>query len=388
VRFSRFFVAFAVVALATAAFAQAPSPQDETKAAITPYLSFVGVTPCRLVDTREAGFPAGYGIPALVASTARTFVIPEAVCGIPATAKAVSMNVTVVSPNAAGFLAIWPGDAAAQPNPLVSSLNYVPGDVIPNAVIVPLNASGQVTVVSVAAANVIFDVNGYFTDTPASQVAYFPGLISPLSGTDTVQEALSRLAGGWNPGRVMTSSILGTLLDDQHLLWDAINPELTIVDGKVKATGTRGQSYVAAAPGLARTSSAGVALEPGNYGDLVINPSTIGTKSIYIPLPIPNRLLGTDTRVAGVKVCYRTSNAASYITSTYVRTVGDNLVGSSLIIDGTNRTSTSATGECYTVKDNTPVAPAGALNLYLPVTFADAAHSITIGNIEVILEQI
>src|SRR5439155_23668815 len=32
---------------------------------VTPGVGFVGVAPCRLVDTRQAGFPAGYGPPSL-----------------------------------------------------------------------------------------------------------------------------------------------------------------------------------------------------------------------------------------------------------------------------------------------------------------------------------
>src|SRR6266545_6012900 len=44
-----------------------------TMADVTPGIGFVGVAPCRLVDTRQAGFPAGYGTPSLAGGVPRNF---------------------------------------------------------------------------------------------------------------------------------------------------------------------------------------------------------------------------------------------------------------------------------------------------------------------------
>ena len=60
-------------------------------------LQFFAVTPCRAVDTRS-----GFG-GILPASVQRNFTI-KGVCGVPPTAKAVSLNVTVVTPDAGRFL--------------------------------------------------------------------------------------------------------------------------------------------------------------------------------------------------------------------------------------------------------------------------------------------
>src|SRR5512147_108350 len=44
-----------------------------TMTEVTPGVAFIGVSPCRLVDTRQAGFPAGYGTPALTGGVPRNF---------------------------------------------------------------------------------------------------------------------------------------------------------------------------------------------------------------------------------------------------------------------------------------------------------------------------
>jgi predicted regulator of Ras-like GTPase activity (Roadblock/LC7/MglB family) len=76
-------------------------------------------------------------------------------------AQAVSLNVTVVNPEGPGFIGIWPGGEAA-PSPLVSSLNYVAGQVVPNAVVAPLGSTGAITVVTVSKTDLLLDVNGYY----------------------------------------------------------------------------------------------------------------------------------------------------------------------------------------------------------------------------------
>ena len=369
---------------------EASDPREETQAAVTPYMSFVGITPCRLVDTRDAGFPAGYGPPALSAGGYRTFDMTEARCGVPTTARAVSMNVTVVSPSVPGYLAIWPGTAANQPDPLVSSLNYVPGDVVPNAVIVPLlDANSQVTTLTVASTDLVVDVNGYFRDTPATEVVNTAA--GNVSAT-TVQAAINELdseklsSSGWPAGRMLVTTSAGTVYTDTQLQWDDVNDVQTLQDASFKATGTNGRSITSGSPGLARTTSGSFTLTEDVWGGITISSSAAATGNVYVPLPVPTQLYGVATRLVSVKVCYRTTNAATFISSTDVRTMGDDLVGTDIINDSIDRTSTAAS--CYTVTDSTPGQPAGALVLRLLLDFANTGHTITIGNIEMTLDQI
>ena len=118
------------------------------------------ITPCRLVDTRNA--PGPYGGPALSAGTNRTIDVDGGACGVPATADAVVLNVTVVGPTVPGFLQIWPTGTAV---PTVSALNFAAGQTRGNNGIFKLDASGQFDLrVSGGTTQVIIDVVGYFQE--------------------------------------------------------------------------------------------------------------------------------------------------------------------------------------------------------------------------------
>jgi hypothetical protein len=126
-----------------------------------PPADFYTVTPCRLVDTRNAA--SATGGPALVAGAVRSFPLGGGFCGIPATAIAVSVNLTVVQPAAQGHLILYPGDAAGPT--LASNVNFTAGQTRANNAIVLLAASGGTINVkngSAGAAHFVLDVNGYF----------------------------------------------------------------------------------------------------------------------------------------------------------------------------------------------------------------------------------
>ncbi len=120
---------------------------------------FFSVPPCRVVDTRNANGPVGG--PALAANGERTFAV-TGTCGIPATAGAVSVNLTVTQPSAAGDLRLYPGGTLL---PLVSSLNYAAGRTRANSATLPLGPGGTIAVRCVQAsgtAHFVLDVNGYY----------------------------------------------------------------------------------------------------------------------------------------------------------------------------------------------------------------------------------
>ena len=119
-------------------------------------LDFYTATPCRILDTRLAVGP--FGGPIMGAGESRSFPVPSSTCSIPATAKAYSLNATVVPPGSLWFLALWGGGAL----PLVSTLNSGDGSVVANAAIVPSGASGEVTAYTTNLSHLILDINGYF----------------------------------------------------------------------------------------------------------------------------------------------------------------------------------------------------------------------------------
>lgn len=133
------------------------------KAILTPALRFTGITPCRIVDTRSGSLPSGYGLPKLSTGTARSFVvIGKPHCSIPATAQAVSANVTITQADGLGDLVFYPTGGS---RPGTSTINYEPGQNLANAAILPLGDGGAVTVeAEFSAVHMILDINGYFSD--------------------------------------------------------------------------------------------------------------------------------------------------------------------------------------------------------------------------------
>jgi hypothetical protein len=145
-------------------------------ASSTSPLPFIGITPCRLVDTRQAAFPAGFGPPALGAGVPRNFDLnSDALCpGIPAGAQAYSLNVTVTNTLGAGFIQIFPQGGAQPP---VSTLNYTAGQTVANAAIVPAGTGGGVTVIAgLSGTDLIIDINGFYAPAGIGEFNTFLGV--------------------------------------------------------------------------------------------------------------------------------------------------------------------------------------------------------------------
>ncbi len=125
-----------------------------------PAASFYTLAPCRLVDTRNPN--GALGGPAIPASVRRNFPL-TGTCGVPASAKAISVNLAVTGPTAAGFLKLFPGDGIA---PLSSSINFSAGQTRANNAVVLLATDGTGTLAvlngSAGPVHFILDVNGYF----------------------------------------------------------------------------------------------------------------------------------------------------------------------------------------------------------------------------------
>ena len=148
-------------------------------------LSFVPVTPCRIADTRN---PAGpFGGPFLHGqAAARAFAIPSSACGIPNTAQAYALNMTVVPHGPLGFLTAFP---CGQPQPLASNLNSIDGRVKAVAAILPAGTNGAACFFASNDTDLVLDINGYFVpDTDPTAMSFYP--MAPCRLVDT------RLAAG------------------------------------------------------------------------------------------------------------------------------------------------------------------------------------------------
>jgi hypothetical protein len=116
------------------------------------------LTPARLVDSR-----IGVGLAGRLASkTPRTFtVIGHG--GVPAGAKAVTGNVTVVGSTASGAVYLGPNPVVA---PTTATVAFTKGQVQGNSLTVELSAKGTLSATFIAAAgfstDIVFDVTGYY----------------------------------------------------------------------------------------------------------------------------------------------------------------------------------------------------------------------------------
>lgn len=121
-----------------------------------PPQDFYTLPPCRLLDTRP-GTPLVSGMP-------QSFYIAGS-CGVPYSAKAVAVNITVLDSTAQGNVALWPGD---QVKPLASAINVSPGQVRAGNAILPLASDGsgslsaQSFVSDGGTVHLLLDVAGWF----------------------------------------------------------------------------------------------------------------------------------------------------------------------------------------------------------------------------------
>jgi hypothetical protein len=132
--------------------------------------SFIPITPCRVVDTRQVGGPTGP-----ITSAVTTLTITGAAyagvlasanpcaasSGAPAGAYALAVNFTMVQVAGPTDLRVAPGGTL----PTSSVMNSTTGMNLANASVVPVNSLGQIAVKSGGANfNLIIDVFGYYWD--------------------------------------------------------------------------------------------------------------------------------------------------------------------------------------------------------------------------------
>jgi hypothetical protein len=120
--------------------------------------AYVALPPTRILDTRDGtgGFPQQ---PLGPDQTMDVQVAGRG--GVPLTATAAVLNVTVTDTTAPSYLTVYPTGAA---RPTASNLNWVTRQTIPNLVEVGLGTDGKVSIYNaVGNVDVIFDVGGYVT---------------------------------------------------------------------------------------------------------------------------------------------------------------------------------------------------------------------------------
>jgi hypothetical protein len=169
-------------------------------------LAFYPVSPCRVADTRNA--MGVFGGPTLNAGQVRDFPIPGSTCNIPTTAKAYSLNLTVVPPGPVGYVTAWPTGSS---QPFVSTLNAPTGAVTANAAIVPAGMNGSITMFSTNQTDLVIDINGYFAPADVTGLSFYAVTPCRVSDTRTTNGNLGGpvMQGGQSRSWPLTTSTCG-----------------------------------------------------------------------------------------------------------------------------------------------------------------------------------
>ena len=121
---------------------------------------FYPLTPCRVLDTRNATGPLGG--PVLAAGATRSFTVVST-CAIPSNAKTLSVNLTITGPTATGELRMFPGNGTL---PSTSSISFRTGQTRANNAHLLLATDGtgsfKVQNNSTGTVHFLVDVNGYY----------------------------------------------------------------------------------------------------------------------------------------------------------------------------------------------------------------------------------
>jgi hypothetical protein len=210
-----------------------PKISFSTNQVSTSALTFVAISPCRLVDTRGTGANFNgmtpFSGPSLGPSTTTTFPVQSTAeatadttptpCGtIPSIAQAYSFNITAIPKTAGGiaFVTVWP---AGAPQPGVSTINDGEGAILANAAIVPAGTpSGGVNVLNSGPAtmDLTIDMNGYYaapSDLNGNTAIGSGALMSNTSGSDNTASGVMALNVN-STGSENTATGYGALLNN------------------------------------------------------------------------------------------------------------------------------------------------------------------------------
>ncbi|MFI7358003.1 PKD domain-containing protein [Streptomyces avidinii] len=193
---------------------------------------YTSMTPARFVDTREG---LGTSPGKLAARTAFTTPI-SGLHGVPQNITAVALNVTVTEPGGLGHLTAFSGDG---PVPTASNLNFLAGQTVANAVIVPVAPDGTIKIFNGAylPAHVVVDVVGYYSKD--SKAAFLP--FTPFRTLDTREEAY-----GWPGGRFRAREYITQGFTPEEAT--ATGVEAYVLNTTVTETGGDGFLSVAPSP--------------------------------------------------------------------------------------------------------------------------------------------
>jgi hypothetical protein len=208
------------------------------------------LSPVRICDTRAAnpsglaGQEAQCGGETLQAGRPLRVQV-TGVGGVPASASAAVVNLTVPDSKAPGYLTAYPAGGSV---PLASNMDFPEHALLSNRAIVVLSSSGGMNLVANVEADVIVDVSGYFDSSGASYTAMSPVRIADTRCGENPEpsycgtEQLPHSNAGFEtlgPGQVIAISVSGV---------SGVPITATAAVLNVTATDTTASSYLTAYP--------------------------------------------------------------------------------------------------------------------------------------------
>jgi Chaperone of endosialidase len=177
---------------------------EAVQAVPTAPLAFTGIPPCRVADTRGNGFSGQYGPPQIF-TAGRTMTIAN-VCGIPATAQAISFNFSAVNIPGAGFLVAFPAGGAFPPTATIVYNQNTPN--LSNAAVVPLGTGGAITLVGgVVPIDLVVDVNGYYAPNVVTSINGSTGAVTiPVLPSGTNGQTLYHNGTAWVANNALSTN--------------------------------------------------------------------------------------------------------------------------------------------------------------------------------------
>lgn len=191
-------------------------------------------SPARLLDSRPGGVTVDgsmTGVGLIGTASRPTVTVPvRGRAGVPTSATAVVVNVTVTGSQSGGYVTLWPGGS----RPETSTLNYDAGSTIANAAVV--GTSGSIALFASSPTYLIMDVTGYFTGSDV-----FVPLATPQRLADTRQ------------GRILSA---GSVLEVRAVGTNGVPSQASAVALNVTVTGALNPGYLTVHPCDARTPNA------------------------------------------------------------------------------------------------------------------------------------
>jgi LPXTG-site transpeptidase (sortase) family protein len=220
--------------------------------------SFRGVSPTRVLDTR---------LSVKAATGSYNPVLISGLAGVPNTATAVVLNVTVVNPEGEGYVTVFPWGDPSLPN--TSNVNIQrSGQMVANLVTVRLGGDGRIGLYTSIAADLLVDVFGYYSPSGATRAGRFipftPQRLLDTRGNATVGE-----------GRTVRLSLpAGIPVDTEGLVLN-----VTAVNSRLRANGFGYWSAYPAGQDPGTTSNINISFSGQTIANqVIVKPSATGVE--------------------------------------------------------------------------------------------------------------